>query len=47
MAGTRSVKLAMVRAAGRPRVVPIGFVLDGDDLVVEMGIGPAKTADIR
>lgn len=31
--GTRTGKLATVRADGRPHVVPIWFVLDGDDLV--------------
>lgn len=33
MAGTRTGKLATVRADGRPHVVPIWFILDGDDLV--------------
>jgi PPOX class probable F420-dependent enzyme len=31
--GTRTAKLAKVRKDGRPHVVPIWFVLDGDDLV--------------
>jgi len=31
--GTRTGKLATVRADGRPHVTPIWFVLDGDDLV--------------
>src|SRR4051794_33648705 len=31
--GTRTGKLATVRRDGRPHVVPIWFVLDGDDLV--------------
>ncbi len=31
--GTRTGKLAVVRKDGSPRVVPIWFVLDGDDLV--------------
>jgi len=31
--GTRTGKLATVRADGRPHVVPVWFVLDGDDLV--------------
>jgi PPOX class probable F420-dependent enzyme len=31
--GTRTGKLATVRADGSPHVVPIWFVLDGDDLV--------------
>ena len=31
--GTRTGKLATVRADGRPHVVPIWFVIDGDDVV--------------
>lgn len=31
--GTRTGKLATVRADGRPHVAPIWFVLDGDDLL--------------
>ena len=31
--GTRTGKLATVRADGRPHVAPIWFVLDGDDLI--------------
>jgi PPOX class probable F420-dependent enzyme len=33
MAGTRTGKLAVTRADGRPHVTPIWFVLDGDDIV--------------
>jgi PPOX class probable F420-dependent enzyme len=33
MAGTRTGKLAVVRADGAPHVKPIWFVLDGDDFV--------------
>lgn len=32
-AGTRTGKLASTRADGRPHVVPVWFILDGDDLV--------------
>jgi PPOX class probable F420-dependent enzyme len=32
-AGTRTGKLATVRADGRPHVAPIWFVLDGEDLL--------------
>ena len=32
-AGTRTGKLATVRASGAPHVTPIWFVVDGDDLV--------------
>jgi hypothetical protein len=31
--GTRTGKLATVRADGRPHVVPIWFLLDGDDII--------------
>ena len=31
--GTRTGKLATVRADGRPHVAPIWFVIDGDDLL--------------
>jgi PPOX class probable F420-dependent enzyme len=33
MEGTRTAKLAVVRANGAPHVAPIWFVLDGDDMV--------------
>ncbi|GII26582.1 PPOX class F420-dependent oxidoreductase [Planotetraspora mira] len=33
MTGTRTGKLAVTRADGRPHVTPIWFVLDGDDVV--------------
>ena len=37
--GTRTGKLATVRRDGRPHVVPVWFVLDGDDLVFTTGAG--------
>ncbi|BBH68413.1 PPOX class F420-dependent enzyme [Actinoplanes sp. OR16] len=40
--GTRTGKLATVRADGSPHVVPIWFVLDGDDLVFNTGAGSVK-----
>jgi PPOX class probable F420-dependent enzyme len=36
-AGTRTAKVATVRRDGRPHVVPVWFVLDGDDLVFTTG----------
>jgi PPOX class probable F420-dependent enzyme len=36
-AGTRTGKLATTRRDGRPHVVPIWFLLDGDDLVFMTG----------
>jgi PPOX class probable F420-dependent enzyme len=40
--GTRTGKLATVRADGRPHVAPIWFVLDGDDLLFNTGAGTVK-----
>ena len=41
-AGTRTGKLATTRRDGRPHVVPIWFVLDGDDLVFMTGATTIK-----
>jgi PPOX class probable F420-dependent enzyme len=41
-AGTRTGKLATTRLDGRPHVVPIWFVLDGDDLVFNTGADTVK-----
>jgi PPOX class probable F420-dependent enzyme len=41
-AGTRTGKLATTRRDGRPHVVPIWFVLDGDDLVFNTGARTIK-----
>ncbi len=41
-AGTRTGKLATVRADGRPHVAPIWFILDGDDLVFMTGADTLK-----
>jgi len=40
--GTRTAKLAVTRADGRPHVVPIWFVLDGDDVIFNTGAGTVK-----
>jgi PPOX class probable F420-dependent enzyme len=45
--GTRTGKLATVRRDGRPHVVPIWFVLDGDDLVFTTGAGAVKAQAMR
>jgi PPOX class probable F420-dependent enzyme len=51
MTGTRTGKLAVVRADGRPHVTPIWFVLDGDDVILtthESGVkGQALRRDPR
>jgi nitroimidazol reductase NimA-like FMN-containing flavoprotein (pyridoxamine 5'-phosphate oxidase superfamily) len=41
-AGTRTGKLATTRRDGRPHVVPIWFVLDGDEVVFNTGAGTVK-----
>jgi PPOX class probable F420-dependent enzyme len=41
-AGTRTGKLATTRRDGRPHVVPVWFVLDGDDLVFNTGAQSVK-----
>src|SRR6266513_390312 len=45
--GTRTGKLATVRRDGRPHVVPIWFVLDGDDLVFTTGARSVKGMALR
>ena len=46
-AGTRTAKLATVRKNGGPHVVPIWFVLDGDDVIFTTGIGTVKGKAIQ
>jgi PPOX class probable F420-dependent enzyme len=45
--GTRTAKLATVRADGTPHVVPVWVVLDGDDIVFNAGESTAKVKAIR
>lgn len=45
--GTRTGKLATVRADGRPHVVPIWFELDGETLVFTTGETSVKAANMR
>jgi PPOX class probable F420-dependent enzyme len=45
--GTRTGKLATVRKDGRPHVVPVWVVLDGDTLVFTTGASTAKAANMR
>lgn len=40
--GTRTGKLATVRADGRPHLAPVWFLLDGDDLVLNTGKATVK-----
>ncbi len=45
--GTRTGKLATVRADGRPHVVPVWFTLDGDTLIFTTGKSSIKSANMR
>lgn len=45
--GTRTGKLATVREDGRPHVVPIWFVMDGDTLIFTTGENSVKARNIR
>ena len=40
--GRRTAKVATIRPDGRPHVVPVWFVLDGEDLVFMTGAGTVK-----
>jgi PPOX class probable F420-dependent enzyme len=42
MHGTRTGKLAVTRADGRPHVTPVWFVLDGDDVIFNTGATSLK-----
>jgi PPOX class probable F420-dependent enzyme len=46
-AGTRTGKLGVTRADGRPHVTPIWFVLDGDDIVLNTGADSVKGKALR
>jgi PPOX class probable F420-dependent enzyme len=45
--GTRTAKLATVRANGAPHVAPIWLVLDGDDIIFTTGADTAKGKALR
>ncbi|MBA2392553.1 MAG: PPOX class F420-dependent oxidoreductase [Ktedonobacteraceae bacterium] len=45
--GTHTGKLATVRKDGRPHLVPIWFVLDGDTLIFNTGESTVKAANMR
>ena len=47
LSGSRTAKLATVRKDGRPHVVPIWFVLDGDDLVFTTTASTLKARNMR
>jgi PPOX class probable F420-dependent enzyme len=45
--GTRTAKLATVTGGGRPHVVPIWFVLDGEEIVFTTGRDTVKGRNLR
>lgn len=45
--GTRTAKLATVRADGRPHVAPVWFLLDGDDVVFNTADASVKGRSLR
>jgi PPOX class probable F420-dependent enzyme len=45
--GTRTGKLAVTRADGRPHVTPVWFVLDGDDVVLMTAADSLKGRVLR
>ena len=45
--GTRTGKIATVRADGRPHVAPVWFDLDGDDVVFMTGASSLKGKTLR
>jgi PPOX class probable F420-dependent enzyme len=47
MAGTKTGKLAVTRADGRPHVTPIWFALDGNDLVLTTHETGVKARSLR
>jgi PPOX class probable F420-dependent enzyme len=47
MEGTRTGKLATVRKDGRPHVMPIWFVLDGDDVLFNTSAESVKGRILR
>ncbi|HEV8055680.1 MAG TPA: pyridoxamine 5'-phosphate oxidase family protein, partial [Nocardioidaceae bacterium] len=44
--GTRTGKLATIRRDGRPHVVPIWFLLDGDEVLLTTGADTVKGRNI-
>lgn len=46
-AGTRTAKIATVRADGRPHIAPVWFVLDGDTIVFTTWYTSVKATNMR
>ncbi len=47
LSGTRTAKLATTRADGRPHVMPVWFVLDGDDIIFNTAADTVKGRNLR
>jgi hypothetical protein len=47
MTGTRTGKLAVIRADGRPHATPVWFALDGDDVILNTGAVSIKGKALR
>jgi PPOX class probable F420-dependent enzyme len=45
--GRRTAKIATVRADGRPHVIPVWYLLDGDDLVFTTGKRSVKGTNLQ
>ena len=45
--GTRTAKLATVSRSGAPHVMPVWFVLDGEELVLTTAAGSIKGRNLR
>lgn len=47
LADTRVARLATVSPSGRPHIVPITFVLDGDAIYFAVDFKPKRTTDLQ
>jgi PPOX class probable F420-dependent enzyme len=47
MYGTRTAKVATTMRSGQPHVMPVWFVLDGEDVVFTTGAGSIKARNLR
>ena len=47
MNGTRTAKVATTMSSGQPHVMPVWFVLDGEELVSTTGAGSVKGRNLR
>lgn len=45
--GTRTAKVATTMSGGQPHVMPVWFVLDGEELVFTTGAGSVKGRNLR